>query len=60
MPWTAIALRTSRIRRPGFLREVAGRVEELIDRHGHVLVLVIHGWNVVEARIDFGLGARYP
>ena len=43
---------------PWVLARVAGQVEELIDRHGHVLVLVIHGWNVVEARIDFGLGAR--
>lgn len=43
---------------PWILARVAGQVEKLIDRHGHVLVLVIHGWNVVEARIDFGLGAR--
>ncbi len=43
---------------PWVLAMLAGRVEELVARHGHVVVLVIHGWNVVEARIDFGLGAR--
>ncbi len=44
---------------PWVLAMMARRVEELIARHGRVLVLVIHGWNVVEARIDFGLGARF-
>jgi hypothetical protein len=44
---------------PWVLAMVARRVEELAARHGRVLVLVIHGWNVVEARIDFGLGARF-
>ena len=44
---------------PWVLAMVARQVEELAARHGRVLVLVIHGWNVVEARIDFGLGARF-
>jgi hypothetical protein len=43
---------------PWVLAMLAGRVEELVSRHGRALILVIHGWNVVEARIDFGLGAR--
>jgi len=44
---------------PWVLATLAARVADLVGRHGRVLVLVIHGWNVVEARIDFGLGARF-
>ena len=43
---------------PWVLAMVAERVEQMVKRHGRALVLVIHGWNVVEARIDFGVGGR--
>src|SRR6266851_154911 len=35
-----------------------GRVGRIIARHGHATVLLIHGWNIIEPRIDFGLGLR--
>jgi hypothetical protein len=43
---------------PWVLARLAERVAQIASRHGRVLILVIHGWNVVQARIDFGLGAR--
>lgn len=43
---------------PWMLARLAERVAQIADCHGRVLILVIHGWNVVQARIDFGLGAR--
>jgi hypothetical protein len=43
---------------PWMLARLAERVTQMADCHGRVLILVIHGWNVVQARIDFGLGAR--
>jgi hypothetical protein len=43
---------------PWVLTRLAAQVARMAERHGRVLVLVIHGWNVVQARIDFGLGAR--
>jgi hypothetical protein len=43
---------------PWMLARLAERVERIARRHGRVLILVIHGWNVIQARIDFGLGAR--
>ncbi len=43
---------------PWLLEMIAGRIEEIAARHGRAIVLVIHGWNVIEPRVDFGLGAR--
>jgi hypothetical protein len=43
---------------PWMLARLAERVERIAHRHGRVLIVVIHGWNVIQARIDFGLGAR--
>jgi hypothetical protein len=43
---------------PWVLARMAERVAQMAARQGHVLILVIHGWNVIQARIDFGLGAR--
>jgi hypothetical protein len=43
---------------PWLLRMLADRVERIASRHGRLTVLLIHGWNVIEPRVDFGLGAR--
>ena len=43
---------------PWVLSLLAERVARIANARGRVLILVIHGWNVVQARIDFGLGAR--
>jgi hypothetical protein len=40
------------------LEVIADRVARIAGRDGRVLILVIHGWNVIQPRIDFGLGAR--
>jgi hypothetical protein len=42
---------------PEFLELLAAQLEEAVRQHGRVSVLAIHGWNVIEARIDFGIGA---
>jgi hypothetical protein len=46
-------------RAPWMLDLIADRVSQIVDRHGRATVLVIHGWNVIEPRIDFGLGLRH-
>jgi hypothetical protein len=45
-------------RAPWMLDLIADRIEQMIARHGHATVLLIHGWNVIEPRVDFGLGLR--
>jgi len=45
-------------RAPWLLEMVAQRLEELVARHGRAVALLIHGWNVIEPRIDFGLGLK--
>src|SRR6266851_3245104 len=40
------------------LELIAERVGRIIACHGHATVLLIHGWNIIEPRIDFGLGLR--
>jgi hypothetical protein len=45
-------------RTPWLLDLIADRVAAIIEQHGRVTVLLIHGWNVIEPRIDFGLGLR--
>jgi len=45
-------------RAPWMLELVAQQAQRMIERHGHATVLLIHGWNVIEPRIDFGLGLR--
>ncbi len=45
-------------RAPWLLEMIARRVEEIVARHGRAIVLLIHGWNVIEPRVDFGMGAR--
>ncbi|MGD0289744.1 MAG: hypothetical protein ABSC63_08850 [Candidatus Binataceae bacterium] len=45
-------------RAPWMLDLIAQCAHQMIERHGHATVLLIHGWNVIEPRIDFGLGLR--
>jgi hypothetical protein len=43
---------------PWLLDAIAESVARIIARHGRATVLIIHGWNVIEPRLDFGLGLR--
>ena len=43
---------------PRFLEALAELLEATLDRHGHAVVLTIHGWNVVQAVLDLGIGYR--
>ncbi|MGC2494090.1 hypothetical protein [Candidatus Binatus sp.] len=45
-------------RAPWLLELIAERVDAMVARHGRVTVLLIHGWNIIEPRLDFGLGLR--
>jgi hypothetical protein len=37
---------------------LADLLETTLDRHGHAVVFTIHGWNVVQATVDVGIGYR--
>ena len=43
---------------PWFLEEILRRVQEIVARHGHATVLLIHGWNIIQPRLDIGVGLR--
>lgn len=43
---------------PWLLELIADRVTEMMARAGHAWVLLIHGWNIIQPRLDFGVGAR--
>lgn len=43
---------------PWLLDLIADRVATIIERHGRATILLIHGWNVIEPRVDLGLGLR--
>jgi hypothetical protein len=45
-------------RAPWLLDLITDRVTSIVARHGQATVLLIHGWNIIEPRIDFGLGLR--
>ena len=45
-------------RAPWLLEMIAERVGAIVARYGRVTVLLIHGWNIIEPRLDFGLGLR--
>jgi hypothetical protein len=45
-------------RAPWLLELIAEQLAAIISRHGHATVLLVHGWNIIEPRIDFGLGLR--
>ena len=46
-------------RAPWMLEMIAERVGAIVARRGRVTVLIIHGWNIIEPRLDFGLGLRH-
>jgi hypothetical protein len=43
---------------PWFLEMILERLAEIVARHRHATVLVVHGWNVIQARVDLGVGLR--
>ena len=43
---------------PWFLELILKRLAGIVARHGHATILVVHGWNVIQARVDLGLGLR--
>ena len=43
---------------PWLLELIAKQLAGIIRRTGHATVLLIHGWNIIEPRIDLGLGLR--
>jgi hypothetical protein len=43
---------------PWFLELILEQVAGLVARHRHATILVVHGWNVIQARVDLGLGLR--
>jgi hypothetical protein len=43
---------------PWFLEIILERLSAIVSRHGHATILVVHGWNVIQARVDLGLGLR--
>lgn len=45
-------------RAPWMLDLLANRIDRIIARHGRATVLLVHGWNVIEPRVDLGLGLR--
>lgn len=45
-------------RAPWMLELIADQVERIARGHGRAVVLLIHGWNVIEPRVDLGLGLR--
>ncbi|HEV2171437.1 MAG TPA: hypothetical protein VGR40_10835, partial [Candidatus Binatus sp.] len=46
-------------RAPWMLELIAERLAAMVARHGRATVLLIHGWNIIEPRLDFGLGLRH-
>ncbi|MBF6559606.1 MAG: hypothetical protein IVW56_04870 [Candidatus Binataceae bacterium] len=45
-------------RAPWLIDLIVGRVAAITRRYGRATVLLIHGWNVIEPRVDLGLGLR--
>lgn len=43
---------------PWFLEELATLVGGILERHERAEILVVHGWHVVQAKCDVGVGAR--
>lgn len=46
-----------RRRAPWFLDCLAALVSHAVERHGEAYILVVHGWNIGQARCDVGVGA---
>jgi hypothetical protein len=47
-----------RARAPWFLDAIVEHLEPAVARHGRVLVLIVHGWQIVQPCCDVGVGAR--
>lgn len=47
-----------RARAPWLLELIAEQVTGILQKAGHAIVLLIHGWNIIEPRVDLGLGLR--
>jgi hypothetical protein len=45
-------------RAPWVLEIIAQRLTVMVERFGRATVLLVHGWNIIEPRVDFGLGVR--
>jgi hypothetical protein len=45
-------------RAPWLLEMIAQRTELIVQRHGQATIILIHGWNIIEPRLDYGLGLR--
>jgi hypothetical protein len=45
-------------RAPWLLELIVKELEAIIRCSGHATVLLIHGWNIIEPRIDLGLGLK--
>jgi len=43
---------------PWFLEMILERLADIVGRHRHATILVVHGCNVIQARVDLGLGLR--
>ena len=43
---------------PWMLELIATRLERIVARAGRAVVLLIHGWNVIEPRVDLGVGVK--
>ncbi len=43
---------------PAILDLIARSVDRMVARNGRATVLLIHGWNVVEPRVDLGIGVK--
>jgi len=43
---------------PWMLELIAERLARILERQSRATVLFIHGWNIIEPRVDFGLGLR--
>jgi hypothetical protein len=43
---------------PWMLELIAARLERIVARGGRAVVLLIHGWNVIEPRVDLGVGVK--
>src|SRR5271163_2778144 len=43
---------------PWMLELIAARLERMVARCGRAVVLLIHGWNVIEPRVDVAVGVK--
>ncbi len=46
------------LRAPWLLEAIADEVTNIVTRCGRAVVLLIHGWNIIEPRVDLGFGLK--